>query len=574
MALARDNTGKSLGWATNLVLATLFTACGGGSSPSTTPTPSPPTTTAPPQPGNGASAADVVTFKNDVARTGQYLAEKTLTLTNVNSTSFGLLHQLMVDSAVDAQPLYLSQLYIGTTPHNTVFVTTEYGTVYAFDAESGTQLWKVSLLGAGEAPSGQQGCSQIVPKIGITSTPVIDRTAGTNGTMYVVAMSLDTSSKYHQRLHALDVTTGAELLNGPVEITGTFPNAGGTATFDPGQHAERAALLLMNGTIYTSWTSHCDIAPYGGWVIAFDQKTLSPAGVVDVAPNSGVSLTGVSGQDDTTFSTNGPAIWMSGDGPAADAAGNVYFLTGNGRFETTPDANGFPNMGDYGNSFVKLVNSGGNLAVADYFTSFDAVHLSAQDFDLGSGGELLLPDLTDSTNTVKHLVVGAGKDEKIYLVDRDNMGKFHTSQNSIWQELDGALGGAVFASPAYFNGILYYGAVSTTLKAFSITNAKLVTTPTSQSSASFAYPGTSPAISANGTENAIVWSHENPNPNTQGVLHAYDASDLSHELYNSSQAANGRDRFGPGNKFITPTIAGGKVFVGTTNSVAVFGLLP
>jgi hypothetical protein len=179
--------------------------------------------------------------------------------------------------------------------------------------------------------------------------------------------------------------------------------------------------------------------------------------------------------------------------------------------------------------------------------------------------------LTDSTNTVKHLVVGAGKDGKIYLVDRDNMGKFNSSQNSIWQEVDDALGGEVFSSPAYFNGTLYYGPESTTLKAFSITNAKLATTPASQSSTSFAHPGTSPAISANGTGNAIVWSHEN---NTLGVLHAYDASDLSHELYNSSQAANGRDQFGPGNKFITPTIAGGKVFVGTTNSVAVFGLLP
>lgn len=522
------------------------------------------------QPASGPSAADVVTFKNDALRSGQYLVETTLTPANINSTSFGLLHNPKVDGKVDAQPLYLSQLSIGGAAHNVVFVATEHGSVYAIDADAGTTLWQVSLLATGETTSDTHGCGQVVPEIGITSTPVIDRAAGPNGTLYVVAMSLDKSSKYHQRLHALDVTTGAELLNGPTEIVATFPNSAGTTTFDPGQYEERAALLLSGGMVYTSWTSHCDNAPYSGWVIAFKQSDLTRAAVVNVAPNSGVALTGVPTGDNSGFSTNGPAIWMSGDGPGADSAGNVYFLTGNGRFETTLDANGFPNQGDYGNSFVKLSLSGGNLAVTDYFATFDAVHLSAQDLDLGSGGEMLLPDLMDSTNTVKHLIVGAGKDGKIYLVDRDNMGKFDSAKNNIWQEVDGALGGAIFSSPAYYNGNLYYGAIGATLRAFSIAAARISGTPTSQSTTTFLRPGTSPVVSANGTTNAIVWAHENTSP---AVLHAYDATNLAHELYNSNQATGSRDQFGTGNKFITPTVAGGKVFVGTTNSVGIFGLL-
>jgi hypothetical protein len=514
---------------------------------------------------NAQSAADVVTFKNDVSRTGQYLVETTLTPANVNSTSFGLLHNPNVDGKVDAQPLYLSQLPIGGAPHNVVYVATEHGSVYAFDADSGAQLWQVSLLASGEMPSDPRGCAQVMPEMGITSTPVIDRTAGAHGTLYVVAMSIDKSSNYHQRLHALDVTTGAELLNGPTDITATFPNA--TMAFEPGQYKERAALLLADGLIYTTWASNCDYGPYSGWVISFKQADLTRASVLNVAPNSGVAQDG----DTTFFSIYGPSIWMAGDGPGADAAGNVYLLTANGRFDTDLDSNGAPNGGDYGNSFLKISASGGNLAVTDYFTMFNEHDESTQDLDLGSGGEMLLPDMTDGTNTVKHLVVGAGKDGKIYLVDRDNMGKFDPAKNNIWQELDTqALNGYVFSSPAYYNGRVYYGVYGRALKAFSIANAKLAATPTSLSASTFGYPGTSPAISANATANAIVWAHENATP---AVLHAYDASNLAHELYNSNQATGSRDQFGTGNKYITPTVAGGKVFVGTTGSVAIFGLL-
>jgi hypothetical protein len=280
----------------------------------------------------------------------------------------------------------------------------------------------------------------------------------------------------------------------------------------------------------------------------------------------------------THFNMNGPAIWMSGDGPGADAQGNIYLLTGNGLFEPTLDANGFPSQGDFGNSFLKVSSSASGMQVADYFAMFNEVAESAADIDLGSGGEMLLPDLKDGSGNVKHLAVGAGKDSNIYVVDRDNMGKFNATQNMVWQELDGVLPGnpagpknGVRASPAWFNGTIYYGDSGSTLKAFPVSNAKLASAPASQSAASFAYPGASPVVSASGTTNAIVWAHENSSP---AVLHAFDATNLAHELYNSNQATGGRDQFGPGNKFIAPMVAGGKVFVGTTNTLAIFGLLP
>lgn len=503
------------------------------------------------------TGTDVVTYKNDLGRTGQNLSESTLTPANVTASSFGLLRNLQVDGKVDAQPLYVSQLHISGSAHNVVFVATEHDSVYAFDADTGSMLWRVSLLAAGESLSDARGCSQVAPDIGVTSTPVIDRTAGAHGILYVVAMSKDASSNYHQRLHALDLVSGAELLNGPTEIAATYPAAGGgTATFNPGQYEERAALLLLNGAIYTSWTSHCDIAPYFGWIIAYSAGSLSRTAVLNVAPNSGGA---------------GPAIWMSGGGPAADAAGNIYLLTANGVFETTMDANGFPQGQDYGNSFLKIGTAGGTLSVVDYFTMFNEVAESAADEDLGSGGEMLLPDLTDSSKTVRHLAIGAGKDGNIYVVNRDSMGKFNASGNQqIWQQVSGALPSGIWSTPAYFNGTVYYADAGAALKAFAMSNAKLAGTPQSQSQSQFAYPGTAPSVSANGTSNAIVWAHENSNP---AVLHALDAANLAHELYNSNQAAGKRDQFGAGNKFITPTVADGKVFVGTTDGVAVFGLL-
>jgi len=520
--------------------------------------------TAPSQPGPSGppvvtSGTDVVTYKNDLARTGQNLTETVLTPANVNASGFGKLRFLATDGKVDAQPLYLAALSVQGATHNVVFVATENDSVYAFDADSGALLWRVSLLGVGETPSGPHACSQITPLIGITSTPVIDRAAGSHGTLYVVAMS--NSGADHQRLHALDLTSGAELLAGPRDITATYPApGGGTRTFDAGQYAERAALLLSRGVIYTSWTSHCDISPYTGWVIAYGQTNLAQTAVLNVAPNG----TG------SGAATAGPAIWMSGGGPAADAAGNIYLLTANGAFETTLDANGFPSNADYGNSFLKLSTAGGGLSVADYFTMSNEVSESQADLDLGSGGALLLPDLTDSGGMLRHLMVGAGKDGNLYVVNRDSMGRFSAAGNNIWQQLTGVLGGGVWSTPAWFSDTLYYGPSGGSLRAFRAAGARFPASASSQSSASFPYPGTAPAVSANGSANGIVWAHENSSP---AVLHAYDPGNLGHELYNSSQAANGRDQFGAGNKFITPMIADGRVFVGTQTGVAVFGLL-
>jgi glucose dehydrogenase len=451
---------------------------------------------------------------------------------------------------VDAQPLYIHQLVIGGTAHNVVYVATEHNSVYAFDADTGAQLWKRSVLPAGEDLSDTHGCDQVTPEIGITSTPVIDRDAGANGAIYVVAMSRSDST-YHQRLHALDLTTGAPLVTAR-EITASYSWAGNTTTFDPKQYEERAALLLVNGVIYTTWTSHCDQPPYTGWVIAFDQNTLDRRAAIDLAVGSG----GV-----------GPAIWMAGGGPAADADGNVYLLTANGAFETTL-VNGFPSKGDYGNSFVKLTLNGSTLSVNDYFTVSNTIAASAADRDLGSGGGMLLPDLTDSSGVTRRLMVGAGKDGNIYVVNRDSMGHFSSTANNIWQQLSGALSG-VFSTPAYFNGTLYYGSINQPIRAFKITNAR-VQSSTLQTFTSFQYPGTSPVVSANGTSNGIVWAHVNL---SNASLRAFDAVSLD-DLYDSDLVANGRDRIGAGNKFITPTVIDGKVFLGSQNAVGVFGLLP
>jgi hypothetical protein len=535
-----------------LLMGALLSACSGGGGMSST------SSTAPPPSGGGGTpppaSTDFVTYKNDISRTGLNPAETTLTPANVNSTSFGLLRFLSTDGKVDAQPLYLSALSVQGGTHNVVFVATENDTVYAFDADSGAVLWQVSLLGSGEAPSDPVSCDQTTPTIGVTATPVIDRAAGAHGTLFVVAMSKTTATAtYHQRLHALDVSSGAELLNGPTEIAATYPALGGTLTFAPEAYQERAALLLSQGNLYTSFTSHCDVAPYSGWVIAYGESTLAQTAVFNAAPNSG---------------GKGPAIWMSGGGPAADAAGNIYLLTANGAFETNLDANGFPNQSDYGNSFLKLASSAGQLTVADDFTMYNETFESQNDQDLGSGGILLLPDVTDATNTTRHLAVGAGKDGNLYVVERDNMGKFNTSSNNNWQVLTDVLAGGIWSTPAYYNNTVYYGPNNGPLMAFGVSNAQFALA--SSTGITFAYPGTAPAVSANGSSSGILWAHENSSP---AVLHAFDASDLTHELYNSSQAANGRDQFGAGNKFITPVIIGGKVFVGAQNGVAVFGLL-
>jgi hypothetical protein len=313
-------------------------------------------------------------------------------------------------------------------------------------------------------------------------------------------------------------------------------------------------LLLLGGVVYLGWASHCDDAPYTGWIMGYNGTTLEQTSVIDVTPN------GAEG-----------AIWGAGAGLAADAGGYIYFLDANGTFDTTLNAQGFPVMGDYGNAFIKLSAAGGQLTVADYFTMYNTTAESDADEDLGSGGALVLPDMTDANGAVQRLAIGAGKDGNIYLVNRENMGKFNAANDSaIYQELDGALPGGIWSMPAYYNGRVYFGAVGGPIRAFQFSKAVLSSSPVSTTGTTFAYPGATPSVSSNGTANGILWAVEN---NSLAVLHAYAAGNLAQELYNTSQAAKGRDQFGAGNKFMTPTIANGKVYVGTPNGVAAFGLL-
>jgi hypothetical protein len=510
--------------------------------------------------GGSGTSTDVTTYHYDTMRSGQNLTETTLTPANVKSASFGLLHLLAADGLVDAAPLVVSQLTIGGALHNVVYVATENDSVYAYDADTAVLLKQVSLLGSGETPSDSRSCTQVTPKIGITATPVIDRSAGPNGTIYVVAMSKNSSGTYFQRLHALDLTTLGDRI-APVTIEASYPGTayGSSAqvAFVPDQYKERGALLLTQGQILTVWASHCDDGAYNGWIIAYNESTLAQTAVINLTPNG----------------TQG-GIWDVG-GLALDSTGSIYTLLGNGLFDTTLTVGGFPMNEDYGNAAVRINLTGSTFAVADYFTTWDTTSESQNDVDLGSGSPLLIPDLVDSTSTTRHLMLAAGKDTNLYLLDRDDMGKYNgnvASSDAIYQALPKALGHGIYSAPVYFNGSVYFAEVSGTLKQYAFSAARLPATPTSQSAATYAYPGASPSISANGTSNAIVWAVQS-SPSGAAVLHAYNPANLAVEYYNSTQAASSRDAFGNGNKYITPVVANGKVFVGTPDGVAVFGLL-
>ncbi|MBV9272639.1 MAG: pyrrolo-quinoline quinone [Verrucomicrobia bacterium] len=522
--------------------------------------------------GSTAFATDVLTFHNDPARTGLNDRETILTPRNVNQASFGLLN-LPVDGKVDAQPLYVSSEPIdGIGRKNVLVVATEHDSVYAFDADSGTLYWKVSLLRTGEVPSDSRGCGQVTPEIGITATPVIVRAANNPGEIYLVAMSKGSSpTTYHQRFHALSLSDGSEKAGSPVEIEASFPgkgpgnNGSGHVIFNPANYKERAALLLHNNIIYTAWASHCDISPYTGWIIGYHTHSLAQVRVLNVNPN---------GYPTSTFLPDGSgnSFWGSGAGLAADNNGYLYGLCANGPFDTRL-INGFPKAGDYGDSFLKL--SAQDLTVTDYFTPYNQAQEAASDTDLGAGGVLILPDMTNSSGTLVRLAAGAGKDGHIYIVNREQLGKINlkTSDNSnVYQDISDALGGSVYGSPAYFDGFLFFGPVGTTLKQFTFKQGLLSASASSSTTTTFGYPGTTPSLSSNHRQSGILWAYENAASGT-AILHAYNALDLAQELYNSGQAPSGRDTFGTGNKFIVPTVCNGKVFVATTNSVGVFGLL-
>jgi hypothetical protein len=497
-----------------------------------------------------SAQTNVLTYHNDNLRTGLNLTETQLTPANVKSATFGRLFTFPVDGKVDAQPLVV---------RNVVFAATEHDSLYAFNAATGAQYWRISLLKSGETTSDERGCGQVTPEIGITATPVIDINAGPHGTLYAVAMSKDAAGAYHHRLHAIDLTTGGEQPGSPVDIQATYPgtgdnNSGGNVVFDPKQYKERTALIIVNGWVYTSWASHCDARPYTSWTMAYDETTLAQKAVFNFTPNG-----------------NAGALWGAGGGVAADSNGNLYFSTGNGTFDGTLNSAGFPAKGDFGNAFVKVAPVSGALEALDYWTMYNSTAESNADQDLGSGNVILLPDVTDGTGKVRHLGTGAGKDRNVYVFDRDNMGKFDAANNTtLYQELPTALSGGEFASPAWFNGNVYYCGSGDVIRSFPLSNGLLTAKPSSTSIVSFPSPGASPAISANGNSNAILWAIGNTSP---AVLYAFDATDLVTELYNSNQAASNRDQFGSGNKYMTPTVANGQVFVGTPNSVAVFGLL-
>ena len=519
-------------------------------------------------------SANVLAYHNGGPQTGVNPNETVLTPSNVNSAEFGKLFDLKLDGQVFAQPLYVSGLSIpGQGTHNVVFVATENDSVYAFDADTGSLVWHDSFIdpaaGVTAVPTSDLPASPAYPVVGITSAPVIDQTTNT---LYVVAFTKEvsgSSTSYVYRLHALNVTTGAEKFRGPVAIqaedngTGVGNDGSGHVVFDARQQDQRVGLLLLNGVVYFGFASYGDIEPYHGWLLGYNAQTLKQAAVFDDTPNGSEG-----------------GIWMSQGSPATDGT-YIYLSTGNGTFDTTLDANGFPAKGDYGDAYIKLAadpstsptnqnSNGWGLKVVDYFTPYNQQSLAAQDLDVGSSGLTVLPD---QTGPYTHELVGSSKDGTIYVIDRDNMGKFNSTKNNIIQEIDNQLPAGGFDTPAYFNGQVYFGGQGENLKAYQVTNGLLANSPTSQSGNTLANHGATSSISANGTADGVVSAQENPGGSKPAVLYAYDATNLSVELYNSSQVAS-RDQAGLGINFVPPIIANGKVFVATADELDVYGLLP
>ena len=513
---------------------------------------------------------NVLTYHNNNARTGANLTETILTPANIGPSSFGKLWSFRADGWVDAQPLYVSNLVIpGHGTHNVLYVATENDSVYALDAKTAAVLWHVSLAPAGETASDDRGCAQISPVMGITSTPAIFLNATkSGGLLYIVAMTKDNTGQYHQRLHAISLVSGAEQPGSPVEITGTYPSVGvnssnGVVTFDPASYKSRPAVLLLNGVVYVSFSSNCDLPPYNGWIMAYAGSGLQQLSVLNVTAN------GQAG-----------ALWGGGGGPAADANGNIYLMVANGTFDPQLDASGFPHRGDFGNSFLKLAFHENKLSVADYFAPYNAADGPfSEDIEIGSSSPIVLPSMTDAGGQVRQLAIGCGKPGTIMVVDRNNMGKYNPAGDTgIYQELpqalgpggDGNLAGALRFPPAFYNGAVYFGANLEPIKAFQFTNALLSATPVSQTTQSFSYPGVGLSISANGTSNGILWAAAGGA--TVGGLLAYAPGNLAKELYNSKKAPNNRDQVNY-IKFAPPTIANGMVYVATQTGVSAFGLL-
>ena len=519
--------------------------------------------------------AGTVTYHNDNLRSGRNLNETALTTGNVNASQFGKLYSFPVDGKVYAQPLYVANLNIpGKGFHNVIYVATEHDSLYAFDADNrqSAPLWHLSFINPAAGITtlsigGVQGldlfCDSMTPEVGITGTPVID--PATN-TMYVIVRTKETTggiATFVQRLHALDIATGAEKQNSPSVIQASYPGHGvgndgqGNVIFDSRYENQRSGLMLLNGVLYVAWGSFCDPANYHGWLIGFDPVSLQQLTSFNTSPNGW-----------------GSGIWGSGGAPAADTEGNIYFSTGNGTFDGV--FGGF----SYGESILKLSTSGHALTLTDYFAPYNESFLDPPDADLGSGGVTLVPD--QSVAPI-HMLIGGGKDGTLYLIDRDNMGQFNRSNDDqVVQNLIHAIGGpgtngvghqgfkGIWPKAAYWQHQIYYAGVGDFAKAFRLNNGQLSEVPISSSAVTFRYPGGLPAVSANGSANGIVWMvMENTPGQLPAVLYAFDAADLSVELYNSSTETTGI-----GIQFGIPTVANGHVFVGTSSELDVFGLKP
>jgi outer membrane protein assembly factor BamB len=500
--------------------------------------------------GNGVAATptvSILTYHYNNRRSGANTKETILTPANVNVNQFGKLFSIPVDSGIYAQPLYVPHLTLpGLGTHNVVYVATQHNSLYAFDADNGAMLWADNL---GPYQPTQGGCKQ-PGDVGIIGTPVIDRLSRT---LYAVAAT-EPNGTPQQELHALDITTGAERPSSPVIITASVPgtgygSSGGIITFDALNEYQRPALLLDNGVLYIGFASHCDgiyKAAGHGWLFAYSASTLQQNGSFIVSPNS-----------------YGAGIWAAGGGPAADAYHNIYFSTGNGGFDV--NSGGI----DYGDSVVKL--SPGSLTPLDYFTPFNQSQLESADGDLGSGGILLLPDQPISP---PHLLVTAGKQGRIYLINRDNLGQYNSTFDNVVEF--GIYIRGLYSTPTFWKNTLYFAATGDYPKAFRLSHSRIPNAPTSQAIESYPFPGTTTVVSANGRTNGILWAEQHGGTASGNeVLHAYDATNLANELYNSEQAGT-RDLPGlVGKQFESIIVANGKVYVPTGQpQLTVFGLLP
>ena len=503
------------------------------------------------------------TYHNDTLRTGQDLNETVLTPANVKSAAFGKRFSYPLDGLTLASPLYVQNVNVpGQGFHNLVIAATEHDSVYAFDADgrSSAPLWHDNFTnpaaGVTTVPAADTGETGDIPnEIGITGTPVIDQATGT---IYVVAKTKEVSggtTSYVQRLHALDLSTGAEKFGGPVVIQASAPgsgngSAGGTLPFNSLRQNQRTAGLLANGVVYFGFSSHGDVEPFHGWVLGYNASTLQRVLVYCTTPNG----------DDG-------GVWMNGDGIATDSTGSLYFISGDGLMDA--DSGG----SDYGDSFIRLSPSG---TVRDYFSPSVQTTLDNGNLDLGSGGVLLLPD---QSGAHPHEMVSAGKNGTVYLVDRDNMGGFHSSSDQIVQSLTNIFAnnlgqeGGNFSSPVYWNGSVYFAPVAGAVQTFALSNGLLTTTPTSKTAQTYNGRGGTMAVSANGSNNGILWTLQTSGAGAPGTLHAYDATDLTKELYNSNQAGT-RDTLDEWDKFSTPVIANGEVLVTSTSQLTIYGLLP